>query len=91
MLVTMASTMFLHAALRFTEDTLSTDIWTMAMDYDVWIYNRIPDMQSGLSTIEICSRSMFEPVPETLRKFHVWVFPTYVLEAKLQKPGVNIP
>ena len=48
-------------------------------------------MQSGLSAIEIWSRSMFEPVLETLINCHVWGCPTYVLEPKLQKPGVKIP
>ena len=48
-------------------------------------------MQSGLSAIEIWSRSRFEPVSETLSNFHVWGCPTYVLEPKLQKPGVKIP
>ena len=28
---------------------------------------------------------------ETLRNFHVWSCPTYVLEPKFQKPGVKIP
>ena len=63
----------------------------MAMDYDVWVYNRIPGMQSGLSAIEIWSMSKFEPVSETLSNCHVWGCPTYFLEPKLQKPGVNIP
>ena len=49
--VTMARTMLIHAALRFPEDTLSTDLWPMAMDYAVWVYKRTPDMQSGLSAI----------------------------------------
>ena len=61
------------------------------MDYAVWVYNRIPDMQSGLSTAEIWPSSMFDPVSETLKNFHVWGFPTYILEPRLQKPGVNIP
>ena len=47
-------------------------------------------MQSGLSAIEIWSRSRFEPVSETLINCHVCGFPTYVLEPKLQKPGVKI-
>ena len=47
----------MRAALRCPEDTLSTDIWPMAMDYAVWVYNRIPDIQSVLSAIEIWSRS----------------------------------
>ena len=49
--VTMARTMLMHAALRCPEYTLSTDLWPMAMDYAVWVYNRTPDMQSGLSAI----------------------------------------
>ena len=79
----MEKTMLMHAALRFPEYTLSTDIWPMAMDYSVWVYNRIPDMQSGLSAIGIWSRSRFEPVSETLTNCHVWGCPTYVLEQKL--------
>ena len=48
-------------------------------------------MQSGLSAIEICSRSRFELVSETLSNCHVWGCPTYVLEQKLKNPGVKIP
>ena len=57
-----ARSMLIHAALRCPEDTLSSDLWPMTMDYYVWVYNRIPDMQSELSAIEIWSRSRFEPV-----------------------------
>ena len=89
--VIMAGTMLMHAALRCPEDTLSTYLWPMAMDYAVWVYNRTPDMQSRLSAIEIWSRSRFEPVLETLINCHVWGCTTYVLEPKLQKPGVKIP
>ena len=51
--VTMARTMLMYAALIFPEYTFSTGIWPMTMDYAVWVYNRTPDMQSGLSAIEI--------------------------------------
>ena len=50
--VTIARTMLIHTVLRFPEDTLYTDLWPMSMDYYVWVYNRIPDMQSGLSAIK---------------------------------------
>ena len=70
---------------------MSTDLWTMAMDYAVWVYNRTPDMQSGLSAIEIWSSSRFEPVSETLSNCCIWGCPTYVLEPKFQNPGVKIP
>ena len=65
MLVTMARNVLMYADLRCLEDTLYTYIWPMEMDYSVWVYNHIPDMHYGLSAIEICSRSRFEPVSET--------------------------
>ena len=89
--VSMAGTMLMHAVLGFPEDIFFTDLWTMAMDYAVWVYNCIPDMQSGLFAIEICSRSRFELVSETFSNFHVWGSSAYFLEEKLQKPEVKIP
>ena len=81
----------MHVALRCPEDTFLTDIWPMKMNYAVWVYNCIPDMQSGLSIIEIWSSSNFDTVSETLSNCHVWVCQTYVLDPKLQNPGVKIP
>ena len=89
--VTMSRTMLIHAAIIYPEDTLYTDLWPMEMDYYVWVYNQIPNMQSGLSAIEIWSSSRFETVSETLTNCHVWCCPTYVLEPNLQIPVVNIP
>ena len=45
--VTIERTVLMHADLRFTEDTLSTDLWPMEIDYAVWVYNWTPDMQYG--------------------------------------------
>ena len=87
----MEITMLMHASLRYPDDTLSTDICPMDMDYDVWVYNLIPDIKSGLSDIEIWSRSRFKPVSETLSNCHVWGCPTYGLEPKLYNTGLNIP
>ena len=70
---------------------MSADIWPMEMYYSISLYKHIHDMQSGLSAIEIWSSSRFEPVSETLSNCHVWGCPTYVLEPKLQNPGVKIP
>ena len=74
--ITLERNVLMHAALRCPEDILSTNIWPMEIDFAVWVYNRIPDIQYGLSAIEIWSRSRFEPVSETLSNFHVWGFPT---------------
>ena len=57
--VTMERTVLTHAAIIFTEEKFLTDLWPMAMYYSIWIYNRIPDMQYGLSATEIWSRSRF--------------------------------
>ena len=89
--VTMERTMLMYTALRCPEENFSTDLWPMALDYAVCVYNQIPDMQSGLSDIEIWSRSRFETVLETLSNCHVWGCLTYFLKPKLQKPGVKIP
>ena len=86
----MERTMLMQALLRFPIDTLFTGLWTMAMTYSVWVYNRIPDMKYGLSAIEIWSRSSFDPVSETHSNCHIWGFPTYILEPKLQNPRENI-
>ena len=87
----MARTMLMQAALRCPEDKFCTDNCIMAMYYDLWVYNWIPDMQSDLSNIEICLRSSFDPVSENLINFHAWSCPTYVLETKLQNPGAKMP
>ena len=42
--VTMERTMLIHVVLRCPEDKFSTDLWPMAMDYAVWVYNRTTDM-----------------------------------------------
>ena len=64
------------------------------MDYVLWIYNRITDIQYGLYAIEIFSRSRFEPVPETLNNCHVCVFTTYIWNENcisLDSSKYNIP
>ena len=79
MIVTMARIILMQNALRYPEKTFSTDPWKMEIDYAVLVYNWIPSLHSGLSYIEIWSRSMFEPVSETLSNCHVWGCPEYVL------------
>ena len=53
--VTTERTMLMHAVLICYDEKLSTDIWPMTMIDVVWVYNRTPDTQSGLSAIGICS------------------------------------
>ena len=55
MVVSMTSTMFMHAVIICNEDTFSAYICPMTMDCDVRVYNWTPNMQYGLSSIEIWS------------------------------------
>ena len=88
---TTVRTMLMHAALRCPEATLYTYLRPMEMDYSELVYSQIPNMHSGLSGIEILSRSRFEPVSETLSNYHFWGCPTYVLEPTFHNPRVKIP
>ena len=89
--VYMARTMLIHAAMRSPENTITPDLWPMAMDYAAWIYNHLPKSDTGLSPDEIWTRSQFTPTKDVLARCHVWGAPTYVLEPKLQKSGIKIP
>ena len=68
-MVTMDRTMLRYAALICPNNKFYSDIWQMEMDYALWIYNWIHNMQYGLSAIKMCPRSRFEPMPETLSNF----------------------
>lgn len=89
-ITSMARTMMLHSALRSPEGFITADLWPMAMDYAVWIYNHVPSATTGLSPLDLFTR-VVNPKLKVLNDAHVWGCPTYVLEAKLQKSGVKIP
>ena len=62
--VYMARTMMIHAAMRSPENTITSDLWPMAMEYAVWIYNHLPKSDTGLSPDEIWTRSQFTSTKE---------------------------
>jgi len=88
--VDMARTMMLHTALH-APDLISAELWPMAMDHAVWLYNRIPRRGCGATPLEIWSRSTHTPTRDILGNSHVWGCPVFVLEPKLQKGNVKIP
>jgi hypothetical protein len=87
----MARTMLLHAALRHGGSHIHQDLWPQAIDHAVWLYNRIPRVDSGLSPMEMWTRSTAMNIADTLGNCHVWGCPIFVLEPKLRKNGVKIP
>ena len=77
----------LHARLHWPTKT-DLDLWPMAVEYAVYIYNNTPKESSGLAPIEIWSGMKSDY--NALRSAHVWGCPCYVLEPKLQD-GKKIP
>eukprot|EP00957_Ditylum_brightwellii_P187116 14251756-Ditylum_brightwellii.AAC.1 len=61
------------------------------MDYAAWVYNHMPAKKNDPSPNDIWSRSKDPRLKDSLGRAHVWGAPTYLLEVKLQKPGVKIP
>ena len=89
--VSMACIMMLQNAMKSPEGTMTASLWPMAMDHMAWNYNHLPKYDTGLSLLQHFTQSNFNDVGTTLGNLHVWGCPTYVLEPKLQKPGVKIP
>eukprot|EP00804_Cyclotella_cryptica_P006881 CCRYP_020804-RA/>CCRYP_020804-RA protein AED:0.48 eAED:0.37 QI:0/-1/0/1/-1/1/1/0/621 len=83
----MARANMLHATLHWPERSF-IDLWPLAMDYAVWVYNRLPQHGAGLSPEELFSGIKF---PRSgLPRAHVFGSPVYVLDPRLQD-GKKIP
>ena len=87
----MERTIFMHAVLRCTDQTISTDFFPMAMYYAVWVYNKIPDMQSGYPLLEYGQGKCLSQCHKILATFMVRVVQPMFYNRKLQKPGVKTP
>lgn len=82
-----ARAMILHAAIHWPEET-TLDLWPLAMDYAIYLWNRMPRKESGLAPLEIfCGCKLDKTV---LRNAHVWGCPAYVLDPKIQD-GKKLP
>ena len=57
-------------------------LWPFVLQYAADLWNHIPDIQSGLSPIDKFSGTVNDHT--RLLSAHVWGFPTYVLDPKLQ-------
>ena len=88
--MTMARTMLLHAAMH-APDLVTKELWPMAIDHAVWLYNCIPDEVTGLMPLELWAKSTCTSTKEILSNCHVWGCPIFILEPKLQKGCIKIP
>ena len=78
----------LHLATHWPQHASST-FWPQAIDYAVWVFNRMPNMITGISPNEIWS-SVRGDSGTQLSRTHVFGCPVYVLDAALQD-GKKIP
>ena len=77
----------LHAAYHWPSKA-SVRLWPMAIAYAIWVFNRLPQIDTGLCPNELWSQTKFSH--EDFRRAHVFGCPVYVLEPKLQD-GKKIP
>jgi hypothetical protein len=85
----MARTFMVHVSLHWTEhgvDDLA--LWGFAVKHDAWIYNRVPSRSSGLTPLELLTKTKVDH--EDFLRTHVWGCPVFVLDPKLQD-GKKIP
>jgi hypothetical protein len=79
--------MMLHAALHWPEQ-MSLDLWPFAIDYAVYLWNRMPRMDSGVSPLELFCGCKVDT--DVLRTSRVWGCPAYVLDPTIQD-GKKLP
>jgi hypothetical protein len=83
----MARTMMLHAAIRWP-DVSDAQLWPLAVQYSVHIYNRMPGLRNGLSPLDLLSR--MKQTLDSLNDMHVFGCPVYVLDPAFAD-GKKIP
>ena len=83
----MARANMLHATMRWPGRKF-LDLWPFAIQYAVWVHNRLPPNGAGWSPDELWSKQ--KAIHSHLPRAHVFGCPVYVLDAKLQD-GKKIP
>ena len=76
----MARTMLLHSAIHWAE-VADESLWPMAAKHAVFLHNLIPNLSTGLSPIDLWSKTRF-PMRK-LHNLHVWGSPICVLQKGL--------
>ena len=83
-IVQSARTMMLHANLRWPE-VADESLWPYALQYAVYLHNIMPTEDTGLSPVEIWTRTKSNH--NALLHAHAWGCPAYVLSPKLRDGG----
>jgi hypothetical protein len=79
----MAYCFMVHPSLHWTDQGLDDILlWPFSVKHAVWLYNRVPNRFSGLTLLELLTKSKVDH-PYLLRS-HAWGCPAIVLDPKLQ-------
>ena len=82
-----ARTMMMHQSMHWPE-VASQNLWPLAVDHAVFLFNHMPNSATGLSPHDLLSRSRW---PQSqLADVQVWGCPVYVLDKKMQD-GKKLP
>ena len=79
--------MMLHSAIHWL-DVADATLWPMAVNLAVYIYNHVPNKETGLDALDSWSKTQSRTVD--LMDLHVFGCPIYVLK-KLLADGKSIP
>jgi hypothetical protein len=82
-----ASANMLHLATSWPQ-CADLKYWPQATDYETWVFNKLPNMESGISPDELWSGVRRNN--SILQCAHIFGCPVYVLDAALQD-GKKIP
>ena len=86
-IMSVARTIMLHAAIHWPE-VADAQLWPMAVEHAVFLYNHLPDPRTGLSPHDMFTRTRWPH--SKLHDLHVWGCPVYVLDKTIQD-GKKIP
>ena len=76
-----------HSAIHWP-DVADPALWPLAVDHAVRLHNCIPRSDTGLSPVEVLTKTTFPR--QRFADFHVWGCPAYILDGKLAD-GKKIP
>lgn len=86
-IMNIARSMMFHAAIHWP-DMADPCLWPMAVQHAVYLYNRVPHEQTGVSPYDLFTRTRWPH--SKFQDLHVWGCPVYCLRAPLANGG-SIP
>ena len=87
-IMSIAGTIMIHAASHWPKMTADATLWPLAVKYAVYIFNRVPNRETGLSALDVFT-STRQPT-RRLHDLHVFGSPAYLLDKSIAD-GKKLP